>query len=171
MRSFQSALKSLLPKSSASLTILALAVTLLVSGCGAAWASSKPELVYQDGVLVSFFTVTTGSSCSSSGTVKGQVNDDGAVSGSTNDNTNCSNNESRRYRIKVGDNAYVLRHTLSGGQKAAALASLGWGAMFMKQSVLANLLPGTPIKARSDGTGFFVKVGKKESRYEVIAAQ
>jgi hypothetical protein len=171
MRSFQSALKSPPAKSSALPTILTLIIALLASCCGPVWASSKSEPVYQDGVLVSFFSITTGSSCSTSGTVKGQVNDDGAVSGSTNDNTNCSNNESRRYRIKVGDNAYVLRHTLSGGQKAAALASLGWGAMFMKQSVLANLLPGTPIKARSDGTGFFVKVGKKESRYEVIAAQ
>lgn len=147
----------------------AFALSLLL--CSTAWAKSKPLGEYQDGVLVSFYNVTTGSSCSSSGTVNGKVDDDGKISGSTDGNTNCSNNESRRYKIKVGDNTFVLRRTFTKGQKAGAIASMGWSALFVKNSILADLLPGTAIKVRSDGTGFFVKVGNKESRYDVVAAQ
>lgn len=147
----------------------ALALCLVL--CGTAFAAGKSQSDYQNGILVSFYSVTSGSSCSSSGSVNGKVDDDGTVSGSTNGNTNCVNSESRRYKIKVGENTYVLRRTFSAGQKAGAIASMGWSALFIKNSVLANLLPGTPVQVRSDGTGFLVKVGKKESRYDVVAAQ
>jgi len=48
-----------------------------------AFAKSKerPDSDYQDGVLVSFRTVAAGTNCSSSGSVKGSVDDSGGIEG------------------------------------------------------------------------------------------
>jgi hypothetical protein len=147
------------------------ALVLFVLFCGTAFASQKPQPVYQDAILISFYNVSTGSSCASTGTVNGKADNNGNVSGSTEGNTNCSTNESRRYKVKVGDNLFVLKRAFGKGQTAGAVASMGWSLLFVKDSVLTNLLPGTPIKVRSDGTGFYVRVGKKESRFEIVSAE
>jgi hypothetical protein len=40
----------------------------------------------------------------------------------------------------------------------------------LKQSILANHLPGTAVKLRRDDDGFLVAVGKRESRYRTFVA-
>ena len=65
----------------------------------------------------------------------------------------------------------MIEPELTKGQKGAALATLGWSARFAKEGVLADQLPGTHVLVRSDANGFWVKVGKRESRYRVDCAQ
>lgn len=136
-------------------------------------AVAKPpkDVQYQDGVLVSFKDVATGQHCSSNGSVDGKEDDNGNVTGSTSGTTSCSDRMTRRYTIKVGDSTYVIETALSGGQKAGAVASLGWSEVFAKKSVLWNQLPGTTFKVRSDTHGFYVKLGNRESLYEIVEAK
>jgi hypothetical protein len=147
------------------------AVVLLFCCSVSAYAKDKAEPQYQDGVLISFRTISTGSSCSSYGNTNGSVDDNGKIVSATHSTGSCSNNVVRLYTIKVADQTYVVRHAATGGQKATALATMGWGALFMKQSVLANQLPGTHVLVRSDPHGFYVKMGKKESKFEVVEAK
>jgi hypothetical protein len=139
--------------------------------CTQVWAKPPKDVQYQDAVLVSFKDITTGSNCSSNGTVKGKVDDDGNVSGDSNSTTSCSDKTMRHYTIKVGDSVFVLEPSMSGGQKAGAVASLGWSAVFAKKSVLWNQLPGTHMQVRSDPHGFYVKVGNRESLYDIVGAK
>lgn len=148
-----------------------LALTFLAFLGITSWAKNKPDADYQDGVLVSFKTITTGSSCSSSGHVNGTTDTNGNIAGTTNSTANCSDVTHRLYTVSVGENTFVLKPGLSKGSKAGAVASLGWSTLFAKDSVLSNQLPGTHIKVRSDADGFYVKVGNRESRYSVADAQ
>lgn len=136
----------------------------------AALAAKKPDLTdYQDAVLVSFKDVHTGSSCNSSGNVNAKADANGNVNGTTSSTTNCADGSVRQYSITVGSNSLTLERTFSKKQVGTALATAGFSAFFIKQSVLANLLPGTHILVRSDADGVYVKVGKKESRYDIVA--
>jgi len=136
-------------------------------------ALAKPpkNVQYQDAVLVSFKDVTTGQHCSSNGSVDGKEDDSGNVTGTTNSSTSCADRRTRHYTIKVGDSVYVIEPSLSGGQKAGAVASLGWSALFLKKSVLWNQLPGTAFQVRSDAHGIYVKIGNRESLYEIVEAK
>ena len=145
-------------------------IVLLLSS--AAWAKDKPVPAdYQDAVLVKFVTVTTGSSCSSSGNTLGKVDDDGNLTANSSGSADCSNQTTRHYTLSVGPQVFVIEPELTKGQKGAALATLGWSARFAKESVLAYELPGTHVLVRTDAEGFWVKVGKRESRYRVVGAQ
>jgi hypothetical protein len=130
-----------------------------------------PDSDYQDGVLVSFRTIVTGNDCSSSGTVKGTVNDSGDVDANSNTRSSCSDDSVRLYSIKVGDNMFELEPMVTGKEAAAGIATMGWGALFMKRSVLSNQLPGTRLKVRSDKGKIFVKIGDRESPYSVTSAK
>jgi hypothetical protein len=135
-----------------------------------AWSATKPAPQYQDGVLISFTTVSNGSTCSSNGQTTGTVDSTGTISGKTNTSTSCSDNLKRHYTVKVGDSMFVLSPAMSKKAKGAALASLGWSAVFSKNSVLANQLPGTHFQIWSDEDGMHVRIGKRESLYSVVAA-
>jgi len=149
----------------------------LVLACAVSsqFASAKdkqhPDSDYQDAVLVKFVTVTTGTDCSHRSNTSGQVDDNGSVSADTNGSTSCSDITKRHYTLSVGQQTYIIEPEPTKGQKGAALATLGWSAAFAKQSVLAAQLPGTHVLVRSDAEGFWVKLGKRESRYRVISAQ
>jgi hypothetical protein len=137
-------------------------------------ASAKgkhPDVIYQDAVLVKFITVTTGNSCSHNGSTSGKVDDDGSISANSSGTSDCTNLTKRHYTISVGQQTFEIEPEFTKGQKGAALATLGWSAAFAKQSVLSDQLPGTHVLVRSDSDGFWVKVGKRESRYRVVAAQ
>lgn len=139
---------------------IALGLVLLTS---MALAKDKhPDSDYQDGVLVSFRTVVTGNDCSSSGTVKGSVDDSGDVDTRSDASSSCSNDTVRLYTVRVSDNTFELRPAITGGTLRAA---------FMKGSVLNNQLPGTMIKVRSDKGKIFVKIGDRESPYSVTSAK
>jgi hypothetical protein len=132
------------------------------------FAKGHPSLDYQDGVLVSFQTFQSGSSCRSSGTVEGEEDSSGSVKGTTQSTTVCSNNTVRHYIIAVSGHRYVIEPSWTKKKAAMGVATLGWSALFEKKSVLADLLPGTHVLVRTNETGFYVKVGKRESRYIVL---
>src|ERR1035437_1214773 len=118
--------------------------------CAQVWA--KPHAPYQDAVLVSFKDVRTGSSCSSSGSVKANTDESGDTEGSTSSHTNCSNSAVRQYTIQLGGNTYVLVY----------------GYNFLNlHNVLATQLPGAHLRIRSDKSGFYVRIGDKEAPYDI----
>lgn len=137
--------------------------TILLS-CTAGFAKSHPALDYQDGVLVSFRAVTTGTNCSHEAKTTGDVDADtddnghtsGTVSAKTNGSTDCSNTYERLYTVQSGEHTYVLEYE---------------GAAFYRPSVLAKCLPGMQVKVASDGKHFYVRIGEKESRFQIIEAK
>ncbi len=138
-----------------------LAIVFLLLLSAVANAKDKPQADYQDAVLVGFQTVHSGSSCSTSGQIKGEEDSSGNVTGKTHASTNCEESTVRHYTVKVGEHTYVLKPTLSWWASPA----------FTKNSVLANLLPGTHVQVRTDEKGFYVKVGKRESKYAIVEAE
>lgn len=184
MRTFQSALKRLPAKSSSSPTIIILTVALVASGCGIAWAAKKPKPVYQDAVLKDFHTEQQGKHCYTSGDTNGTVKADTDNEGTTNgtltatstSSTSCTPRMVAFYTVVMGDHTFVLSPTEPGGEAAAKglaiIATGGMGAFFLKKnSVLYGVLPGTPIKMRSESGTVYVKVGKHESEYKIVAMQ
>lgn len=126
---------------------------------------------YQEATLVNFRTVQSGSTCSSNGNINGQTDSSGNVTGSTNGTTNCRARMVRYYTIVCGEHTYTLRPEMTTGNKAAAAASLGYAVFFMKNSVLDKQLPGTQVLMRTDTKGAWVKLGKRESRFEIVEAR
>jgi hypothetical protein len=118
---------------------------------------------YHNGVLVRFETVSTGLSCSSSGS--GTVNDDGQVS--TSNSGSCSEDSVGHYTVAVGDVSYVLAPALT--HPKTAIFTLGYSAAFQKHSVLYAQLPQTPVKVRVSKEKVFVKIGDRESPYRVVS--
>lgn len=128
------------------------------------FAKDKPQRNYQDGILVSFRTVTTGTSCNheakTTGNVDAHTSEQGSTSGTvqadTKGSTDCSNTYERLYTVQSGGNTYVLEYE---------------GAAFYRPSVLAKSLPGTQVKVASDGKHFYVRIGKKESKFQIVEAK
>lgn len=112
---------------------------------------------YQDAVLLSFRDVPTGENCS------------GSVNGN-NVNSNCYDTTERQFTVKVsGQNLVIVP---SGTKKRAglAIATLGWSEIPRKGSVLRDQLPGSHFLIKSDSSGMYVKVGKKQSKFRVVEA-
>jgi hypothetical protein len=146
-------------------------LALMLLCCSVAFCQTAPS-DYREATLVGFRTITAGSSCSSSGTVAANANDSGSVNGTTQAETYCSDNLVRLYTVQVDNNVFVLRRTISKKQTAMVLGTMGYGGFFLlHKDVLANQLPGAPILIRSQGSGFQIKVGKKESLYSIQGAQ
>jgi len=116
----------------------------------------RPDSDYQDGVLVSFRTDAAGSNCSSSGSVKGSVDDDGEVEGTTDSSGSCHNISVRLYTIKVGDSTFVIKH-----------APENWN----RRSVLDQQLPGFRFKVRTQKDKLYIKVGERESPFFLVEAK
>jgi len=119
-------------------------------------AKERPDSDYQDGVLVSFRTAAAGSSCSSSGTVKGAVDESGNVEGTNNSTGSCNDISVRLYTIKVGKNTFVIKH-----------APENWN----RKSVLEQQLPGFQFKVRTQNDKLYLRVGERESPFFVVEAQ
>jgi hypothetical protein len=143
------------------------------------FAKDKPVYSYQDGVLQSFHTEQTGKRCSSdadtTGTVNantdGNGNTDGTIHATTTGSTTCRDTQRTLYTVKVAENTFVLTPAESGTGTAAGFATLGWSRVFAKNNVLTYQLPGTPIKIRSDGKHYVVKIGDRESLYSIVGAE
>ena len=136
------------------------ATVVLLFLCVSAFAATKND--YQDAVLVSSRMVSVGSSCS--GSTDGKVDDDGRINADT--TSNCSNRFGALYTISLHDQTFTLRPAATKKE----LLTLGW-SNFFKASVLHNQLPGSHILVRSASDGVHVKVGKRESKYEVVEAK
>ena len=134
--------------------VLAIVLSLLL--CSQAWAKSHNDADYQDAVLVSFKDVKGDSSCTSTGTVKANTDSSGDTTGSTSSETNCRNRIVREYTVRVGSNTFVI----------------AYGYNFLNlHNDLSKLLPGAHLRVRSDKSGFYVRIGDKEARYDIVGAK
>jgi hypothetical protein len=132
------------------------AIALCFLLCSQAWAKTHKDAKYQDAVLVSFRDVTSGSSCSSSGTVQANTDDSGDTTGTASSRGNCSNNTVRQYTVQVGSHTYVLVY--------------GYNFLNLHND-LAKQLPGAHFLVRFDKRGIYVRAGKKEALYDIVAAK
>jgi len=156
-----------------------LVILAVMALCGCAWAKHIPDSAYQPGTLIAVRTVVAGSSCSNRAQTDGNVNartDDsgntsGTVQATTYGSSSCADNSRALYTVQVAGQRYVIARAITGKETSAMLLTLGWGAMAMKASVLANQLPGTRILVRSDPSGLYVKLGKRESKYNIVEAR
>lgn len=137
---------------------------LLLSCVTVAAAKSKPAHVYQDGVLVSFRSVTTGTSCSQEGSTNGNIDAttdaDGSTSGTmkatSTGSVNCVPTGWVYYTIAVGDHTYVVHHAIEAWHRS---------------SNLRGQLPGVHVQVRFDKKGLYVRVGGKESKFVIVEAK
>jgi hypothetical protein len=149
--------------------------------CSTAWAAKKPDPVYQDAILKDFHTERHGTFCSTSGdtngTVKTSTDSSGSTKGTVNTtstaSTSCSPRMVAYYTVVMGEHTFVLSPTEPGAVTATKLAGIiaFWPSVFfLKQnSVLYGVLPGTPIKMRSENGTVYIKVGKLESEYKIVS--
>jgi hypothetical protein len=122
---------------------------------------------YQDGILTKVRTTVVGNSCSTS------TQSDASTYGNTARRTidasaRCSDIRGAVYTIEVAGTEYEL--TPDHSRVARASAYLPLSATILKQSSLANHMPGTAVKFRFDDEGFLVLVGKRESHYHAFVA-
>jgi hypothetical protein len=120
------------------------------------FAAPKPDDAYQDAVLKSFVTIPAGQNCHTSGSSTGTTDSAGNSNTSGNATTNCSDTMVAHYTIVIGEQTLVIQPTMSGKAKAGAAFSLGWSAVFAKNSCLYGQLPGAHIQIRADGRGVIV---------------
>jgi hypothetical protein len=130
-------------------------------------AAATDSAAYHDGVLTKIRTTVVGNSCSNS------TQTDAATYGNTARRTldasaRCSDIRGAVYTVQVGDTEYEL--TPDHSRAARASAYLPLSATFLKQSSLANHLPGTAVKFRRDDDRILVLVGKRESHYRIFVA-
>lgn len=141
------------------------ALMLALSPLGVSAVTDAPA--YQDGVLTKVRTTVVSNSCSSS------TQWDAATYGNTARRTidasaRCSDIRGAIYTVEVGGTEYELIPDHSRVAKATAYLPLS--GTFLKQSSLANHMPGTAVKLRRDEDGFLVLVGKHESHYRLFVA-
>lgn len=140
------------------------AFALLVFCSTVAAAKDKPPHVYEDGVLVSFRSVATGTSCSQVGNTSGNVdattddngNTSGTVKSTSTGSMDCAPTGWVYYTLAVGDHTYVVHH-----------APQAWN----RSSDLRGELPGTHVQVRFDKKGLYVRVGSKESKFVIVEAK
>jgi len=123
---------------------------------------------YQDGILTKVRTTVVDNACSTS------TQSDAATYGNTARRTidasaRCSDIRGAVYTVEVAGTEYEL--TPAHSRVARASAYLPLSATILKQSSLANHMPGTAVKLRRDDDGYLVLVGKRESHYRVFVAR
>jgi hypothetical protein len=131
-------------------------------------AAATNLAVYQDGVLTKVRTTVADNACSTS------TQSDAATYGNTARRTldasaRCSDIRGAVYTVQVGGTEYEL--TPDHSRVARASSYLPLSATLLKQSSLANHMPGTAVKLRADDDGFLVRVGKRETHYRSFVAQ
>ena len=122
---------------------------------------------YQDGILTKVRTTVVDNACSTS------TQSDAATYGNTARRTidasaRCSDIRGTIYTVEVAGTEYEL--TPDHSRVARASAYLPLSATILKQSSLANHMPGTAVRLRRDDDGYLVLVGKRESHYRVFVA-
>jgi hypothetical protein len=129
-------------------------------------AAANPA-AYQDGVLTKVRTTVVDNACSTS------TQSDAAMYGNTARRTldasaRCSDIRGAVYTMQVGNTEYEL--TPDHSRVARASSYLPLSAALLKQSSLANHMPGTAVKLCADDDGFLVRVGKRETHYRTFVA-
>lgn len=121
-----------------------------------AFAKDRPDSDYQDGLLVGFRTMVTGTDCTSRADVKGSISDSGDVKGDTTTKGSCANNNSRVYTVKIGENTFEI-----------AALPVSWN----RADALEKQLPGYRFRVRSEKGKFFIKIDKRETAFEIREAR
>ena len=88
--------------------------------------------------------------------MKATTNENGDTTGSTSGQADCSNKVVRQYTIQLGSHTFVLVY--------------GYNFLNLHND-LAKQLPGAHLQVRSDKSGFYVLIGKKEARYNIVEAK
>lgn len=140
----------------------------LLCGSLSAVAKEKQHYEYQFATLVDFRTVHGGQRCSGNGSTHGTVDDSGDIKAETSSSSGCSDTFIKLYTIALADHTFVIKHVLEGGP---ILTGLGVNALFARESVLANALPGAQIRVRTDSSGLYVYDGKRESKFSIVEAK
>jgi hypothetical protein len=130
-------------------------------------AAAADSSAYQDGILTKVRTTVVDNACSAA------TQSDAATYGNTARRTidasaRCSDIRGAVYTVTAAGTEYEL--TPDHSRVARASAYLPLSAAILKQSSLANHMPGTPVKLRRDEDGFLVLVGKRESHYHAFVA-
>lgn len=158
-------------------------IAVLLLFCPVLMASKKAKSAnYQDGVLLDFHMEKTGRGCSSyantngnlsanSNTYGNQTATTGNVTANTFGSQTCIDHSRALYSVAVSDHTYVLTPYVSPGKVLGAVGTLGISTLFSKNSDLYGQLPGSHVRVRSEDGSFYVKVGKRESRYSLVGAQ
>jgi hypothetical protein len=141
------------------------ACSILLLSMPLALSAAASSAVYQNGILIKIRTTVVDNACSSS------TQSDAATYGNTARRTldasaRCSDIRGAVYTVKIGDSEYEL--TPDHSRVARASSYLPLSATLLKQSSLANHLPGTAVQLRPDDDGFLVRVGKRESHYRAF---
>ncbi len=137
-----------------------------------AFANEKPQYTYQDGVLQGFHRGPSESRCvertDSSGSVSSTThNYDSSVDLSTTGSSSCTDEYTVVFTVKSGGATYILTPRGDSDETKGGLLTRA----MIWHSVLQNQPPQTPIKLRSDGRHFFVKIGDRESMYSVARVE
>jgi hypothetical protein len=141
-----------------------------VFACAApALANDKPQYTYQDGVLQGFEREPSESLCVESLHVPGSVSASPVdyqrekISASTTGSASCADDYDIVFRVKSGGATYLLTPKGDMDRSESGLLTRA----LIPHNVLDHQAPQTPIKIRSDGRHFFVKIGDHESVYSV----
>lgn len=124
-----------------------------------AFANEIPQYTYQDGILQGRHQEQLGNGCVESSS----ESESAAATGFS----TCADDDSIAFTVESGGAIYILTPK---GDSDPSKGGLVIRAL-IPHSVLANLPPHTPIKLRSDGRHFFVKMGDRESMYSVVRVQ
>ena len=144
-----------------------LALILLLLAPLAAHPSPKPNPAYLDGTLVNMKRQSFGAYCSTQSTITMADSTSGNSSGSA----NCSPRVQYIYTVRVGPQTMELVQFTSAVSIATYAATLGVSGLFRKSSVLYGQMPGTAMQIRKDGRTYYVKIGKRESPYKLVAVE
>ena len=130
------------------------ALTLALFFCApAAFANGKPQYTYQDGMLQGSRLDDSMARC-----IQGP---------GRSESTSCASQYGTVFIVTSGGATYILTPR---GDEDADLCGLLLRAT-IPHNVLDKEPPRTPIKLRSDGKHFFVKVGARESEYSVARVE
>lgn len=127
-----------------------LSLCLLFSSLPALSSKSKTQESTQEGVLVSFADVPSGSSCS------------GGIYAA-----NCQTITDRHYTVRIGEQHFILLHVFSKSERVGAGL---WKRAPEQHSVLSTQLPGAHFQAWSDKEGIHISLGGRESLFKIIGA-
>ena len=130
---------------------------------------------YREALVVNFHTQARGASCSSTGQTNGSINsvtrDAATISATTRTETDCSPSTAYLYTVFSEGHTYTLTPAPSAAAFGASMLTAGMSSFFRKPSVLYGVLPGTHVQIRTQGSTFYVKIGKRESAYKLVSAE
>jgi hypothetical protein len=119
------------------------------------FAKDSSQYTYQDGVLQGFHREQPERDCIEGSAISGSATNTGSSS--------CADEYTVVYTVESGGAIYILTPRGDTDESKCGLLIRAT----IRHSVLENQRPRTPIKLRSDGRHFFVRIGDRESEYSV----